>query len=53
MAKVISILLTILLSNDNIIRPLCIILPQISGYIKHFMMVEKICPLKLKMITYW
>ena len=31
--------------NDNIFRPLCIILPQMSGYIKYFDNGEKICPL--------
>ena len=29
------------LDNDDIIRPLCIILPQMSGYIKYFDDVEK------------
>ena len=29
--------------DDNIIRPLCIILPQMSGYIKYFDNGEKIC----------
>ena len=31
--------------EDDIIRPLCIILPQISGYIKHFDTRGKIRPL--------
>ena len=35
--------------NNDVIQPLCVILPQISGYIKYFMMVEKICRL-LRMI---
>ena len=30
--------------EDNIIRPLCIILPQMSGYIKYFENSGKICP---------
>ena len=35
--------------DDNIIRPLCIILPQMSGYIKYFDNGGKACHLKLKM----
>ena len=31
--------------NDNVIRPLCITLPQMSGYIKCFDDCKKICPL--------
>ena len=31
--------------NDNVIRPLCITLPQMSGYIKCFDDGKKICPL--------
>ena len=31
--------------DDNIIRPLCIILTQVSGYINYLVMVEQICPL--------
>ena len=31
------------LNNDGIIKPLCVILPQMDGYI--LMMVEKICHL--------
>ena len=31
--------------NNDVIRPLCVILPQVSGYIKYFTMVEKICHL--------
>ena len=38
--------------DDDIIKLLSIILPQMSGYIKHLMMVEKICLLKLKMKVY-
>ena len=38
--------------GDNIIRLLCIILPQISGYIQYFDDGGKICLLKLKMIMY-
>ena len=30
--------------EDEIIRPLCIILPQMNGYIKYFEMAEKTCP---------
>ena len=37
------------LHDDDIIRPLCIILPQMSGYIKYFDNGGKICHLKLKM----
>ena len=35
--------------NNDVIQPLCIILPQMRGYIKYLMMVEKICHL-LRMI---
>ena len=35
--------------NNDVIQPLCVILPQMSGYIKYFIMVEKICHL-LQMI---
>ena len=36
--------------NDiDAINPLCIVLPQMSGYIKYVKMVEKTCHLKLKM----
>ena len=31
--------------NNDVIQPLCVILPQMSGYIKYLMMVEKICHL--------
>ena len=31
--------------DDHIIRPLSIILPQVSGYINYLVMVEQICPL--------
>ena len=34
--------------DDNIIRPLCIILPQISGYMRYLIMVEN-----LNMTLYW
>ena len=37
------------LHDDDKIRPLCIILPQMSGYINISIMVEKIYHLKLKM----
>ena len=30
--------------EDEIVRPLCIILPQMNGYIKDFEMAEKTCP---------
>ena len=37
------------LHDDGVIRPLCVILPQMSGYIKYFEKnVEKICHLKSK-----
>ena len=35
-------------SHDAAVRPLCIILPQMSGYIKCLTMVGKTCHLKLK-----
>ena len=34
--------------EDNIIRPLCIILPQISGYIKYFENEAKHIPFIIK-----
>ena len=37
------------LHDDDVIRPLYIILPQMSGYIKYFDNGGKICHLKLKM----
>ena len=37
------------LHDDDAIRPLCIILPQMSGYVKYFDNVKKTCYLKLKM----
>ena len=37
------------LHDDNVIKPLCVILPQMSGYIKYSDNGEKICHLKLKM----
>ena len=40
-------------TDDNIIRTLCAILPQISKYIKYFNVEGKISLLKLKMITYF
>ena len=40
-------------TDDNIIRTLCVILPQISKYIKYFNVEGKISLLKLKMITYF
>ena len=38
--------------DDDIIRPLCIVLPQMSGYIKYFYNSGKVCLLKLKMIVF-
>ena len=35
-------------SHDDVIRPLCVILPQMSGYIKYFENGGKTCHLKLK-----
>ena len=37
------------LYDDDVIRPLFIILPQMGGYIKYFDNGGKICHLKLKM----
>ena len=39
--------------DDNIVRVLCIILPQMSGYMKYFENGGKICFLWLKMIAHW
>ena len=39
--------------DDKIIRPLCIVLPQMTGYIKYFDDGGKKCLLKLKMMTYF
>ena len=39
--------------TDDNIRTLCVILPQISKYIKYFNVEGKISLLKLKMITYF
>ena len=39
--------------KDDIFRPLCIILLQMSGYIKYFETVEKICRSQLKMMMCW
>ena len=36
------------LHDDGVIRPLCVILPQMSGYIKYFENGGKTCHLKLK-----
>ena len=41
------------LHGDSIIRPLCIILPQMKGYIKYFDDCGKIRLLKLKMKVYF
>ena len=35
-------------TDDNIIRPLCIILPQMSGYIKYFDNDGKIMSFKIE-----
>ena len=35
--------------DDDVIKPLCVILPQMSGYIKYFENGGKTCHLKLKM----
>ena len=37
--------------EDGIVKPLCIILPQVSGYITHLKTEEKTCPSQLKMMT--
>ena len=50
MTKVFNLLLV---TGDNIIRPLCIALPPISGYIKYVDDGGKESLLKLKMIAYW
>ena len=39
--------------DTNMIRPLCIILPQISGYMKYFDNGGKICLLWLQVIANW
>ena len=39
--------------DDNTVRPLFIMLLQMSGYVKYFDNGEKMCPLLLKMIAYW
>ena len=39
--------------EDGITRPLCVMLPQMSGHIKYFDNGGKICPLKLKIIMFW
>ena len=36
---------------DDTIRPLCIVLPQVSGYINYFGNGGKICSLRLKIIV--
>ena len=43
----------IVYKDDNIVRSLCIFLPQMSGYLKYFDNDGTICLLKLNMITYW
>ena len=39
-------------NDDYIIRPLCSILPQTSGFVKYFGNNKKICPVRLKMMPY-
>ena len=39
--------------EDDIVKPLCIVLPQMSGYIKYFENGGKICPSWFKMIACW
>ena len=39
--------------ENEIVEPLCIILPQMSGYIKYFKMVVKTCLFFLKMTKCW
>ena len=39
--------------DDNIMRPLCIILPQMNGYIKYLDDGGKISLSKLKRVVYW
>ena len=39
--------------EDEIVQPLWIILPQMSGYIKCFETVAKTCIFWLKMTMYW
>ena len=36
------------LQDDNVIRPLCIVLPQMSGYIKYFDNSRKYMPFKIE-----
>ena len=38
--------------EDEIVKPLCIILPQLNGYIKHFQNGGKNTPLLIKMMKY-
>ena len=42
----------IVCQEDGIVKPLCIILPQISGYIKYLKTVAKTCLFLLAMIMY-
>ena len=39
--------------EHEILKPLCIILPQMTGYIKHLKTEEKPCPLWLKLTICW
>ena len=38
-------------NDDDVIRPLCIILPQMSGYVKLLIVIRQ-CPLRLVIIHY-
>ena len=38
--------------EDEIVKPLCIILPQMNGYIKYFENSGKICLFLLKIVKY-
>ena len=38
--------------KDEIVKSLCIILPQMNGYIKYFKNGGKICPFRLKIVKY-
>ena len=40
------------LDDIDVVVPLCVILPQMSGYIRYFDNGRKICHLKLKMMKY-
>ena len=40
-------------TDDNIIGPLCIVSPHMSGYIKYFDIGRKNRSFKLKIVLYW